>query len=551
MIGVFRARVADSARALASVFRNPALRRIELARPAAGLAVSASNVVFLVIAFQSGGAGAVGALLVARTLMIAIAAPAGAVFGDRFARQRVIAAADLTRAGALVASAALVSGESSLPLILVFATVVGIVGTASSPARGALIPVVSRTPEELTAANVVASTSDNLMSFVAPAVGGVALALGGPVAGFVISATASAFSGLAMIGMDVREGVGAETSRAGRASRFALGGFRQLFVDGPTRLVMAIYSTQMFVGGILAVIVVIAAADLVGSQSGVGFLYSALGVGGFVGATLALALPDRALGHAFSFALMVWAAPIALIGAWPVLIPTLLLLALSGAADALVDVAGLTLLQRRIPNELLARVGGASATVMLAAATLGNVAAPFLVGTVGVRWSFVVAGALVPAFAPLWWRPVSRLDAVAPPALPAIRAVPIFAALPPSMLEALARSAVRVELEAGETVFRQGEPGDDFFVVVDGEVEFSIDGGVVGTGSRGDHFGEIALLRDEPRSATVTVLEDAYLFALARDDFLAAVRGEGAVLAAADELAATRLARARPAGQLA
>ena len=551
MIDTFRARVAGSARALASVFRNPALRRIELARPAAGLAVSASNVVFLVIAFQFGGAGAVGTLLVARTLMIAVAAPAGAVFGDRFARQRVIAAADLTRAGALVASAALVSGESSLLVILVLSTVVGIVGTASSPARGALIPVVSRTPEELTAANIVASTSDNLMSFVAPAVGSVALALGGPVAGFVLSAAASAFSGLAVIGIDVPEGEGAETSRAGRASRFALGGFRQLLVDGPTRLVMAIYSMQMFVGGVLAVVVVIAAADLIGSQSSVGFLYSALGVGGFVGATLALALPDRALGRAFAFALMVWAVPIALIGAWPLLVPTLLLLAVSGAADSLVDVAGLTLLQRRIPNEVLARVGGAAATVMLAAATLGNVAAPFLVGAVGVRWSFVVAGALVPAFAPLWWRPISRLDAVAPPALPAIRAVPMFSALPPAMLEALARSAARVELDSGETVFPQGDHGDDFFVLVDGEVEFSVDGHVVGTGSRGDHFGEIALLREEPRTATVTAVSDTYLFALEREDFLSAVNGEGAVLAAAQQIAGTRLNRAMPATQLA
>jgi len=512
--------------------------------------VSASNVVFLVAAFESGGAGAVGTLLVARTLVIAVAAPAGAILGDRYPRHRVMAAADLIRAAMLVGAALFVPDSSSLLLILVVSTLVGLVGTASAPARSALIPVVACTPEELTAANVVASTTDNLISFLGPALAGVLLAIGDPAAGFALSAAASAFSGLVVFGIHVPvRRPAAETAR--RRSAFALAGFRELVVDGPTRLVMVIYSAQMFVGGLLAVIVVIAAVDMLGAQSNTGFLYSALGAGGLVGATLALALPDRKLGRAFAVALLIWALPIALVGAWPALIPVLILLAVSGASDSVVDVAGLTLLQRRIPNEVLARVGGAAGTVMLAAATLGNVAAPFLVEAVGVRWSFVVAGGLVPAFAPLWWRPITRLDEVAAPALPALRSLPMFAALPLQTLEALARRAERVEVDAGAVIFRQGDAGDQFYVVVDGEVEFFVDGRAVDRGSSGDHFGEIALLREEPRTATVTAVSDTYLFALEREDFLSAVNGEGAVLAAAQQIAGTRLNRAMPATQLA
>ena len=551
VVGEVRARLTDSRAALAAVFRNRALRRIEVARPAAALSVSASNVVFLVVAFEASGAGAVGTLLVVRTLVIAAAAPLGAVLGDRFPRQVVMAVADVVRAAVLLLAALLLSGEPSLTVAIVLSTVVALAGTAAAPARGALIPELARTPEELTAANVVASTTLNLVSFVGPATGGVLLALGDPAAAFTLSAAASVASGALVTRVRAPRERGADRSTPPRASRFAVAGFRELLSDPPTRLVIAIYSAQMFVSGVLAVVVVIAAVDLLGAQANTGFLYSAMGAGALVGTLLALGLPDRRLGRAFAVALLLWAVPIALVGAWPALVPALLLLAISGAADAVVDVTGLTLLQRRIPNEVFARVGGASGTALLAAATLGNAVAPFLVDAVGARWAFVVAGAAVPALAPLWWRPVSRLDAVAPAALPAVRANRLFAALPLPALEALARSAERVEVAAGETVVRQGEPGDRFFLVVDGEVEFAVDGRAVGTVADGGEFGEVALLRDEPRTATVTALEDTYLFALAREDFLRAVRGEAGVLSAAEALAGARLSRARPTGQVA
>jgi MFS family permease len=528
VLDALRERFSDSAAALRRVFTNRALRRVELARPAAALSVSTSNVVFLVVAFSVGGAGAVGTVYVARTLILAAIAPVGAVFGDRYPRQIVMAIADVTRAAALLAAALLADAGASILTIVALATVVAIVGTASAPARGALIPVLARTPEELTAANVVASTSDNLVSFVGPALGGFLLALVDPAAGFLFAAGASAFSGLVVVGVRPPRESPADMEERGRSlSRFALGGFQQLVGDRVVRLVMGIYCAQMLIGGTLAVLVVAAAADLLGGrQSDVGFLYSALGAGGFVGAAVALGLREGGLGRAFALGLLVWGVPLALVGAWPQFALAIVLFIVSGAGDSVVDVAGLTLLQRRIPRERLARVSGAAGTVMLAAATLGNVIAPFLIDAIGVRASIGLAGAAIPALLPLWWRPVTRLDLVAPPALPYVRAVPIFAGLPLPTLERLAAAASRVRVAAGEAVFRQGDPGDRFYVVVDGELEISVDGRVVETAGHGDHFGEIALLRDTPRTATVTAAEDAELYALERDEFLAAVSGQ-------------------------
>jgi predicted MFS family arabinose efflux permease len=546
-----RERLGASAAALRAVVENRALRRVEIARPAAALAVSAANVVFLVIAFEAEGTGGVATVLAVRMIVIAAAMPFGSLLGDRFLRHRIIAAADLVRAAALAVAGLEISSESSLAAILAASIPVGLVGTAAAPARAALVPALARTPGELTAVNVVASTSGSLVAFVGPALGGLVLGLVSPAAGFAFAAAVSLLSALVVIRVEEPRDRSAAGAAPRRKSHFALAGMREIVTDPPTRLVILIHTSQMLVGGVLAVLIVSAAVEALGSPTNVGYLYSALGLGGLFGSLAALALPERSLGRVFAFGVLLWGIPIALVGAWPALVPAFVLLAVSATADSAGDVASLTLLQRRIPPDVLARVAGASGTLMLVAATLGNFIAPLLIETVGVRWSFAIAGGALPLLAPLWWRPAVRLDASAPPAMRALRSSELFAPLPLPTLEALAQRAEELEVAAGETVIRQGESGDRFYLVADGQVEFMVDGAVVGTGSRGDYFGEIALLRDEPRTATVRVTQDAYLFALGREDFLRAVRGEADALAAAEELAAARLRGGRPAVHLA
>jgi CRP-like cAMP-binding protein len=104
-----------------------------------------------------------------------------------------------------------------------------------------------------------------------------------------------------------------------------------------------------------------------------------------------------------------------------------------------------------------------------------------------------------------------------------LRSVPLFRDLPAPALEGIARSLVREHVAAGSVVLREGAPGDDFVVIAEGDVEVTHRGHRLRVLHRGDGAGEIALLRDVPRTATVTALTDVVLYRLPRQPFLTAV----------------------------
>ena len=108
-------------------------------------------------------------------------------------------------------------------------------------------------------------------------------------------------------------------------------------------------------------------------------------------------------------------------------------------------------------------------------------------------------------------------------------------------MELLASRLVPVEVVAGTEIIRQGDPGDRFYIVAEGEVAVSKDGRPVVSLEQGDFFGEIALLRDVRRTATVTAHTDVRLYALERDDFLEAVTGHPLSKEAADTVTRARL----------
>jgi MFS family permease len=231
-----------------------------------------------------------------------------------------------------------------------------------------------------------------------------------------------------------------------------------------------------------------------------------------------------------------------LIAAAPNLVAALVALAVVGIGNSLVDIAAVTLLQRTVPDEVLARVLGLVEGILLGSIGLGALAAPLLIDAFGPRAALVAAGALLPVVCAVGWPQLRRLDVTAPtPALvELLRGVEILAPLPPATLERLAASLVEVRLQAGATVIQAGEPGDRFYVVGEGEVEIA--GNVSGPGSS---FGEIALLRDVPRTATVTARTDVHLYALQREVFIAAVTAAEPSIAAADAVIARKLDQAR------
>jgi hypothetical protein len=212
--------------------------------------------------------------------------------------------------------------------------------------------------------------------------------------------------------------------------------------------------------------------------------------------------------------------------------------------------AGRTLLQRIAPEAVLARIFGVLEGVAMFALALGSVGSGFLIERLGVSGALVVAGLLVPVVLAISWEQLRALDRHArapdPEALLLLRRLPIFAPLAATSIERILSELTWLEVPNGAIVIREGDPGDRFYVLAEGRVAVSKDGVELGVEGPGDYFGEIALLRDVPRTATVTALEHLRMFAIDRDRFLEAVTGHSVSRQHADAVAAERLTHETP-----
>jgi MFS family permease len=554
-MGILAERLIESVSAFRGAFSNPALRRLQLAGAASVMGQWAYSVALAVYAFEQGGAKAVGLVALIRTIPAAISAPFTSTLADRLPRVAVMAAADLARVVTMAAAGLVVESGGSPGVVYALAGLTSILSTAFLPAEAAALPELARTPEELTAANVARSTIDSLGSFAGPAIGGALLVASDAGVVFFVTAGTFLWGGILVASIRVPARMKPETKPGDRPSGFlreTAEGFRTIAVERGLRAVVALYSVQTLVAGALGVLVVVTALDLLDRGEGaVGYLNAAAGVGGLVGAAVAFGLVGRRrLAADFGLGIVLWGAPLALIGAWPNTAVALVALGVLGLGNTLVDVAGLTLLQRTAPPEVVARVFGVLETLLVATMGLGAVIAPLLIDWVGIRWSLVITGALLPVLAALTWRRLLAIDATARapgPELELLERVPLFAPLPGPALERLASQLEAVEVEAGTKVVTQGEPGDRFYVVARGELDVAVDGRPAGSLGPGDSFGEIALLRDVPRTASVTARSGAKLYALDREPFLEAVTGNPPSARAADAVVGARLGASRPA----
>ncbi len=542
-----RRRLGESLRAFAAVFHNDDLRRLELAWSGSIIGQWGYEVALAVFAYRAGGATAVGLVALVRLLPAAVVAPFAALLGDRFRRKRIMVASDLARAGAMAGAAAAVFGGAPPATVYALAAIAALTGTAFGPAQSALLPSLARSAEELTAANATSTTLESVGFFVGPALGGLLLAVTSVGAVFTMTAALFLWSAfvLGRIGSDSRGGQGAG---AESILREALAGFRAVVAERRLRILVGLYGAQTLAAGILRVLLVVTALQVLDlGPSGVGFLNSAIGIGALVGMLVMLTLIGTSrLVAVFGLGILLWGVPLVLLGIWPSVAAAVLLLGVLGVGNTLVDVAGLTLLQRAAPDEVRARVFGVLESVFLATIAIGAILAPLLTTVLGARGALIAAGSGLSVLVLLFWRPLNAVDAAAPvpeSVLALLRAIPIFAPLPPMTLEQLASHLSRVSVPAGQIVFRQGEPGDLFYVIDGGEVAVALDGRQVTLG-RGAYFGEIALLRDVPRTATVTALTEVELYALERDVFIAAVTGHSPSAEAADAVIASRLGSA-------
>ncbi|HEY3550793.1 MAG TPA: MFS transporter [Gaiellaceae bacterium] len=542
-------RYAASLRAFARVFANPRVRSIQLAGLGSTLGTWAYAVALPVYAYHSGGARAVGILFFARMALAALAAPWLGVLADRWSRRQLMLSGDLVRCGIFAAMTAAASAGSSPYIVYALAVMSTVISGSYSPAQAALLPSLVETPDELTAANLVGNTISSVGMFAGPAIGGVLLALSTPSAVFALNGALFLWSAAFVLRVPRDD----PPQRAERPKLLPelTAGWTTVWRTPALRVVVGLTTAEEIVYGALEVLLVVLALRLLhAGNAGYGWLNTAMGVGSVAGAFVVAAIAARRrLAGGFGLGILLWGIPLCLAAALSTLAPALFLLGVIGTAAILVQVTSVTLLQRSAENAVLGRVFAVLESLMLAGMAVGALVAPGLVSWLGARGALLATGAFLPVLLVPLWPSLRRIDAeasVAEEPLELLRRIEIFAHLPEPVLERLASAATAVSAPTGQVVVSRGEAGRHFYVIAAGRAAVHLDDGATRELEPGDFFGEIALLRDVPRTATVRAVEPLQLYAVERDDFLAAVTGHAPTLAAAENVVMSRL----PAGAL-
>ena len=543
-------RLGSSGAAVAAVFRNAGLRWLELSWTAWILGHWAYLIAVSVYAYNEGGEKAVGIVFLLRLVPAAIVSPFAGLLADRLRREQVLIFANLGRISLISAAAMGVILGAPPYLVYALAIVDAIVATPVRSAQAALMPALARDPAELTAANAVARGVESFAVFGGPALAGLLLAVTSTGAVFVVTALMLAVSVIfvGFIRVPRRARPKSEVEASTIVSE-AFAGFRAIGRDPSLRVMMGLFTAETAIAGTLQVYIVILALETLDlGDGGVGFLNSAMGVGALIGAVSALSLAGvRRLSPAFLVGLLLRGLPLVAVGLLTdSLVLVLILLGVFGLGGAFVDVPGLTIVQRSVPEDVLARVFGVIQMLWLSSIGIGAALAPVLVGWLGLDGALVATGLLLPALVVLFGFRLVRIDAEAePPQLDELRilaSIPIFTPLPGMSLEHLAGRLVPLRQDPGTAIVREGDSGDRFYIVAEGVVEVSEHGRVLSELTAGGYFGEIALLRDVPRTATVTAKTAVVLYALDREDFLAAVTSHAPSAEAAEEVVSSRLA---------
>jgi MFS family permease len=477
----------NAAVVLGGVFRNPQLRRVELAYGGFNAAEWGAWIAMLVYAYEQGGATTAGLVAVAQLVPAGLFAPFAAVLADRHAPGRVLAAGYAGQALALGATAAALLAGANPFLAYALAAVAATLVTITRPAQSALVPALARTPEELTASNVVSGWVESVSVLAAPAATGVLLAVGSP--GWAFAVLAGTVGASALLVARVHGPAPACDARPVREE--ALAGFRLLGREPSVRLLVGLLGAQFVAIGaldVLYVVLAISVLDLGGS--GAGYLNAAFGAGGVAGIAVTAALIGRRrLLPPVVLGVAVWGAAFAVLAAWPTALAALLLLAAAGAGRSLLDVAGRTILQRTAPPDVLARVFGVLEGLSMAALAVGSLLTPLLVSLAGARWAAAGVGLLLPLAVLVTAQRLAEIDRRAPVPVVEIallRSLPLFAPLGAPQLEALAHGLVETRVSAGETIVREGEPGERFYVVAEGELDVEARGRQLRRLARGD-----------------------------------------------------------------
>ena len=542
--------------------RNGALGRVELGFLLATVVEWAGWLALVIYAFDRGGPTEAGLIGFAVGLPAILVAPTAAILGDRFPRARVMLAAYVAQAVAFAATAAAFLLDAPLLGYALGITAMALIAL-TRPLLASILPEVARSPEELTAANVASGIGEGLGALGGSFATGVLFALGGAALVLIAGAGAMVAAALLVLPLAIRaraieldamrpEGAGfGATVRA--VARELAAGAATIGRDRRLAALSAVMGVTIGTLGALNVLLVIVAIDILGLDEGAtGYLAAVTGVGALLGAMFATSLVGRErlaaplLGSVIGFAVAVGAVGL---GSTP--LPVVIALAATGIGWSVAWVAATTMTQRLTGDDVMTRVFGVNESVQTGAEAIGGLLVPLLVFAFGPTGALIALGlglALVAlATAPTLLR-ADRADPAFLHDLAMIRAVSMLGPLSGPVLERLASGAEELTADAGTAIIREGEPGDRFYIVDAGRVRVTVGGRDAGVLGPGGAFGEIALLRDVPRTATVTTEEPSRLLAIRRELFLEALTGQPRSRAVAAEVVQEHLAADSAAG---
>ena len=538
-----RATIAAVREALA----NDGIRRLELVWTIGIAADAALLVVLLVVVYAQDGALAAGVLGAVRMGPAVLTGMLAGTVVRRFGGRRVLLTLGSVRALAAALCAIVIAAGMPSILLYVLAALGAVAGAPVRPAAATLMPGLARSPGELVAANMAWGTGEGLGTFAGPFIAGLLIAAGQlPLAA---AAVAVAFLVTVFVAAGLRFEHATDAGGGARQSR-GLGlaeGVRALRRRPVLRWSMLGVYGQVTTRGLLSPLLVVASIELLGmGEAGVGLLNAALGLGGFVGAVFALSAtrPDR-LVLTQAAALAYWGAPIAVIGLLPFPAVALAAMVVTGIANAVYDVAIITIFQRGASNQERAAVFSVFEGVAGLGLVTGSLLAPALLAAFGPSGALAIAGAILPIISLIVYARIGRADRVSvvdEDVVRLVRRVDVFAELPLTAVERLVAGMTPVSAARGEVLVREGEPGDTFVILASGQAEVTVDGRQLDRLGPGAGFGEVALLRRSPRTATVTALSDLTGYAVDADTFACAVSGP-ATAAISEQVASMHLRR--------
>lgn len=516
-----------------SALGNGALVRLAIANLLATIAQWALFIGALVYAFDHGGAHTAGLASVCLLVPTAIVAPAAGAAAQRWHPYQVRLVAFAVQTLAFAGGA--IAGFAEAPVLVVIGccTIAAAGFTFLNPACAVLLPGIVRSARELTVANVWVSSCDSVSMLGGSLVATALLGLQGPA---LVLAGCAALAGVSTITTLSNSRAESPLTRYNDAVeptgavRLVLNSIKGLRERPGVASVLAITASQyLLVGSFDLIVVVLASQALALGTSGPGLLAASVGVGALISALVSTYLVRRdRLSTLLIAAVAGVAAASALLGSEPTLTLALVLLPVAGFSGSLLNLTGRMMLQRATPPHATAGIFAAIELFSGIGMVVGSIGTQILIAVGSVETALIGLGIYFAILLVFNWRSLRIADKSADipvVAISLLRRIPAFSPLPPIALEAVARMATEVTVAAGEVVMTEGEQGDHYYAVADGSFDIVSGGTYIKTAERGAGFGEIALLANVPRTATITASRPGSLLAIHRVPFLIAVTG--------------------------